>query len=58
LTHPGWEDASDHFHEWDKKYGTSKLRVLAFVQLQTDDDATEPPPTTIGELVECLDIVP
>jgi hypothetical protein len=58
LTQPGWEDAADYFSEQDKKYGTAKLRVPVVVQPQTDDDASAPPPTTFGELMERLDIVP
>jgi hypothetical protein len=58
LTQPGWEDAADSFRERDKKYGTSKLRVPAVVQQQTNDDAPAPPPTTFGELMESVDIVP
>jgi hypothetical protein len=34
------------------------LRVPAVVQPQTNDDAQAPPPTTFGELMESLDIVP
>ena len=58
LTQPGWEDAVNYFHERDKKYGTSGLQVPAVVQKQTGDDATTPVPSTIGELLEGLDIVP
>ena len=58
LTQPGWEDAADYFRERDKKYGTAELRVPVVVQPQTDDDASAPPPTTFGELMERLDIVP
>jgi len=58
LTQPRWEDAADYFRERDKKYGTSELRVPAVVQPQTNDDAPAPPPTTFGELMETLDIVP
>jgi len=58
LNQPGWEDAADYFRERDKKYGTSELWVLAVVQPQTNDDAPAPPPTTFGELMESLDIVP
>jgi len=58
LTHPGWKDAADYFCERDKKYGTSELRAPAVVQPQTNDDAPAPLPTTFGELVESLDIVP
>jgi len=58
LTQPGWEDAADYFHERDKKYGRAEFRVPVVVQLQTDGDASAPPPTTFGELMERLDIVP
>jgi len=58
LTHQGWEDAADYFRERDKKYGTAELRVPEVVQPQTDDDALAPPPTTFGELMERLEIVP
>jgi hypothetical protein len=58
LTQPGWEDAADYFRERDKKYGITKLRLPAVVQLQTKDDAPAPPPATFGELLENLDIVP
>jgi len=58
LTQPGWEDAADYFREQGKKYGTSELRLPAVVQPQTNDDASAPPPTTFGELMESHDIVP
>jgi len=58
LTHQGWEDAADHFSETDMKYRTSALQVPAVVQQHTDDDAATAVPTPIGELLECLDIVP
>jgi len=58
LTQAGWEDAADYFRERDKKYDTSEMRVPAVVQQQTNDDAPAPPPTTFGELMEMLDIVP
>jgi hypothetical protein len=58
LTQPGWEDAADYFRERDKKYGTAELRVPVVVQPQTDDGASAPPPTTFGERIERLDIVP
>ena len=57
LTQPGWEDAADYFRVRDKKYGTSKLRVLAVVQPETADRTTAPEPTTFGERMESLDIV-
>ena len=58
LSPPGWEDAPDYVHERDKKYGTAKLRVQVVVQPQTDGEASAPPPTTFGDLMERLDIVP
>jgi hypothetical protein len=58
LSEPRWEDAADYFRERDKKYGTSELRVLAVMQLQTNDDVPAPPPTLFGELMESLDIDP
>jgi len=58
LTQPGWEDAAEYFRERDKQYGTFELRVPAVVQPQTNDDAPAPPPTTFGELMESLNIVP
>jgi hypothetical protein len=58
LPQPGWEDAVNYFCEREKKYGTSELRVQAVVQPPTDDDAATPAPTTFGELMECLEIVP
>ena len=58
LTQPVWGDTADYFRDRDKRYGTFKWKVPAIVKPQTDDDAAEPAPTTCGEPVECLDIVP
>jgi len=58
LTQPGWEDVADYFREGDKKYGTTEFRVPVVIHPQIDDDASAPPPTTLGELMERLDIVP
>jgi len=58
LTHPGWKDAADYFRGPDKKYSTAKLSVPAVVSPQTDDDASAPPPTTFGEIIKRLDILP
>ena len=58
LIQPGWENAANHIGERDQKYGTSELRVPVVVQPQMDDDAVAPAPTTFGELIEGLDIVP
>jgi len=58
LTQPGSDDAADYSHERDKTYGTAELSHPVVVQPQTDDDASAPPPTSFGELMERLDIVP
>ena len=58
LTQPGWEDAADYFRQRDEKSGTSELRVPASIQPPRNNDAPAPPPTTFGELMEYLDIVP
>jgi hypothetical protein len=58
LTQPGWEDASDYYHERDKKYGRYQFRSLEVVQPQTNHDPMAPALMTFGELVECLVIVP
>jgi hypothetical protein len=58
LTQPGWEDVADYFGERDKKYGPAELKVPVIVQPETHDDASAPPPTTSGELMERLNIVP
>jgi len=58
LTQPGWEDAADYFREREEKYGTSELRVPAVVQPQTNHDTPAPLPTSFGELMESLDILP
>jgi len=58
LTRPGWGHAADYFRERDERYGTAELRVPVVIQPQTDDDASAPPTTTFGELMERLDIVP
>jgi len=56
LTQPGWGDAADYFSASDMKYCTSEWKVPAVVQLQMDDVAAVPAPTTSRELMECLDI--
>jgi len=56
LTQPGWGDATDYFHEGEKLYGTSELRVPAVIKLQMAEKAAVPAPTIFEELMECLDI--
>jgi len=58
LTQPGWGNSADCFSARDKKSSTSELKVPAVVKPQTDNDAAAPAPTTLGVLMECLDIVP
>ena len=58
LTQLEWEDAADHCHKGDKKYGTFELWVLSVIHPQTDDDTAGPTPTTFRERMERLDIVP
>jgi hypothetical protein len=35
ITQLGWGDAVDYIHERDQKYGTTELKVLAFVKPYT-----------------------
>jgi len=58
LSQPGWEDAANYFSEEDKTYGTTKLRVPAVIQPETNNDTPAHPPATFGQLMESLDIVP
>jgi len=58
LMQLGWGDAAHYFRERDMKYGTTELMVPAVVKLQTDMTAAKPSPTTFGELMQVLDIVP
>jgi len=58
LTQPGWGDVAYYFRQRDKMYGTSELKVPAIIKSQTDHVAAAPSPTTFGELLETLDIVP
>jgi hypothetical protein len=53
-----WEDAAAHFHEREKKNIISALLVLADIQPQTADNGAAPVLATIGELMECHNIVP
>ena len=58
LTRPGWGDAAYHFHERDMKYRPTEVKVAAVVMPQTDTTAATPSPTTFGELMRVLDLVP
>jgi len=58
LTQLGWGDAADYFGERDMKYGTTQLKIPAVGEPQEDSTAATPSPTTFGELMQSLDIVP
>jgi len=58
LTQPGWGDEAYYLHERDMKYGTTELNVPAVGKPQADSTAATPSPTTFGELMQGLDIVP
>jgi len=58
LMEPGWGDAADCFRARDMKYETTELKVPAVGKPQTDLTAATPLPTTFGELMQALDIVP
>jgi len=58
LMQLGWGDAANYFSERNMKYGTAELKVPAVVKPQIDMTAAIPSPTTFGELMQTLDIVP
>jgi len=58
LTQQQWGDAFYHFHERDQLHSTTDSRFLEVVNLQMDDVAAAPAPTTVGEHMECIDIIP
>jgi len=58
FTQQGGGDAANNFCEGDRNDGTTDLKVPAVAKLQMDDIAATPPPTTFGELMESLDIIP
>jgi len=58
LTQSGWEDVADYFGARDMKNGTSEFRVPAVVKPETHDHSLSPAPTTCGEFLECVEIVP
>jgi len=58
LSQPRYEDAPNYFPERDNKYFTSQLIVPAVIQLQSDNDVSPSAPTTFGEFMEYLEIVP
>jgi len=58
LTQPGWGDMADNFCERDMKYGTTEWKIPAVRKTQEDSTAVTPSPTTFGEHMQALDIVP
>jgi len=58
LMQPGWGDAGDYFRERDMQYGMTELKIPAVAKPQEDSTAATPSPTTFGELMQALDIVP
>jgi len=58
LTQLGWGDAADYYWKRVMLYRTAKLMVPPVVKPQTDTIAARPSPTTSGELMQNIDIVP
>jgi len=58
LTQQGWGDTADYFRKSDMKYGIAELMIPAIVKPQTDTTIAIPLPTTFGEIMLTLDIVP
>jgi len=58
LTQPGWGYTADYFCEKDVKYGMTELKVSAVVKPKPDTTAPTLSPTTCGELMQTLDIIP
>jgi len=58
LTQPGCMDSADSFQDRDMMYGTAGLRVLAYVNPQTDTTTATSSPISYAELNPSLDIVP
>jgi len=58
MTEPGLGDVADYYWKRDKQYGPAELMVPAIVKPQTNTTAATPLPTTFGELMQTLDIVP
>jgi len=58
VTQLGWGHAADYLPEEDLKHRTTELKVPGVVKPRTDTTAATPSPTTFGELLQVLDIVP
>jgi len=57
-TLPGWVNGANYIRQRDMKYEMTELKVPAVGKSQTDSTAATPSPTTCGELLQALDIVP
>jgi hypothetical protein len=51
-------DVADYFRERDMKYWMTALKIPAGGKPLEDSTAATPSPTTFGELMQALDIVP
>jgi hypothetical protein len=49
-------DVAYYIHVRAKRHGTTKLKVPAVMEPQTNEVAATPASTSFGELLECLDI--
>jgi hypothetical protein len=58
LKQQGWGDVAEYFRESDMKYESTELKVPAVGKPQRDSTAARPSPTTFGEVMQALDIVP
>jgi len=58
LTQPGWGEVAHYFTQRDVMYGLTEFKVPAVVKPKTDTTAATPSPTTSGEHIQIVDIVP
>lgn len=58
MTPPGRADIADRFPERERKLGTNEPMVMAVAQLQMDNVAVLPVPTTCGERKEYPHTIP
>jgi len=54
----GWRHVADYVGERDMYYGVAEIMVPLVVKPQTDTTAATPSPTTFGEIMQIVDIVP
>jgi hypothetical protein len=58
LTQQAWGDTADNFRAQDMRSGNAELMVAAVIKSHTDKDVANSAPSTFGELMESLDIIP